>query len=364
MAAQDYIETNIVFLYSMTPLAQVDSSRPVPFCYEHIDIYLIQGFFVKLIIQIPCYNEAETLAIALKALPRQIEGFSKVEYLIIDDGSQDDTVRVAKECGVDYVVSHSGNKGLARAFMTGLDACLSKGADVIVNTDADNQYCADDIPILVAPILEGRAEMVIGERPISTIEHFSPVKKMLQKLGSWVVRLASKSSIPDAPSGFRAMSRETAQKLIVFNDYTYTLETIIQAGQKNISLASVPIRVNEDLRPSRLVRSITSYINRSIVTIIRIFVVYRPFRFFGVIGSVLFSIGFLLGIRFLIKYLSGHGGGNIQSLILSAVLLIMGFQTILIAFVANLLSANRKLIEDLRFTVKKLSSTEKNKKND
>lgn len=313
---------------------------------------------MKLIIQIPCYNEAETLAIALKALPRQVEGFNEVEWLIIDDGSQDETVRVAKECGVEHVVSHSGNKGLARAFMTGLDECLAQGADVIVNTDADNQYCADDIPNLVAPILEGRAEMVIGERPISTIEHFSPVKKILQKLGSWVVRLASKSNIPDAPSGFRAMSRETAQKLMVFNDYTYTLETIIQAGQKNISLTSVPVRVNEDLRPSRLVKSITSYINRSIVTIIRIFVIYRPFRFFGWIGAILFSVGFLLGLRFLIKYLTGHGDGYIQSLILSAVLLIMGFQTILIAFIADLLSANRKLIEDLRFTVKKLNSKE------
>lgn len=313
---------------------------------------------MKLIIQIPCYNEAETLAIALEALPRQVEGFSEVEWLIIDDGSQDETVRVAKACGVDHVVSHSGNKGLARAFMTGLDACLAQGADVIVNTDADNQYCADDIPNLVAPILEGRAEMVVGERPISTIEHFSPVKKILQKLGSWVVRMASKSNIPDAPSGFRAMSRETAQKLMVFNDYTYTLETIIQAGQKNIALTSVPVRVNEDLRPSRLVKSIASYINRSIVTIIRIFVIYRPFRFFGLIGAALFSAGFLLGVRFLVKYLSGHGDGYIQSLILAAVLLIMGFQTILIAFIADLLSANRKLIEDLRFTVKKLNSKE------
>lgn len=319
---------------------------------------------MKLIIQIPCYNEAETLGVALQALPRQVEGFSKVEWLIIDDGSQDDTVRVAREYGVDHIVSHAGNKGLARAFMTGLDACLSQGADVIVNTDADNQYCADDIPSLVSPILEGRAEMVIGERPISTIEHFSPIKKILQKMGSWVVRLASKSNIPDAPSGFRAMSRETAQKLIVFNDYTYTLETIIQAGQKNISLTSVPVRVNEDLRPSRLVKSITSYINRSIVTIVRIFVIYRPFRFFGWIGAILFSAGFLLGLRFLIKYLSGHGDGYVQSLILAAVLLIMGFQTILIAFIADLLSANRKLIEDLRFTVKKLSSDKTGKYDD
>ncbi len=306
---------------------------------------------MKLIIQIPCFNEAETLAIALNALPRQVAGFDTVEWLIIDDGSTDDTVNVARQNGVDHIVKHAGNKGLAKAFMTGLDACLNLNADVIVNTDADNQYSADDIPLLVAPILEHRAEMVIGERPISTIEHFSPIKKYLQKLGSWVVRVASNTNIPDAPSGFRAMSRETAQKLMVFNDYTYTLETIIQAGQKNITITSVSVRVNEDLRPSRLVKSISSYIKRSIVTIVRIFVIYRPFRFFGTIGSVLFAAGFLLGLRFLYKYLSGDGDGYVQSLILASILMGMGFQTILVAFVTDLLSANRKLLEDLRFKV-------------
>jgi len=306
---------------------------------------------MKLIIQIPCFNEAETLAIALNALPRQVAGFDTVEWLIIDDGSTDDTVNVARQNGVDHIVKHAGNKGLAKAFMTGLDACLNLNADVIVNTDADNQYSADDIPLLVAPILEHRAEMVIGERPISTIEHFSPIKKYLQKLGSWVVRVASNPNIPDAPSGFRAMSRETAQKLMVFNDYTYTLETIIQAGQKNITITSVSVRVNEDLRPSRLVKSISSYIKRSIVTIVRIFVIYRPFRFFGTIGSVLFAAGFLLGLRFLYKYLTGDGDGYVQSLILASILMGMGFQTILVAFVTDLLSANRKLLEDLRFKV-------------
>lgn len=311
---------------------------------------------MKLIIQIPCFNEAETLSIALDALPRNVAGFDEVEWLIIDDGSTDDTVNIAKMNGVDHVVKHTGNKGLAKAFMTGLDACLSLNADVIINTDADNQYCADDIPLLVAPILEQRAEMVIGERPISAIEHFSPIKKCLQKLGSWVVRVASKTDIPDAPSGFRAMSRATAQKLMVFNDYTYTLETIIQAGQKNITITSVPVRVNEDLRPSRLVKSISSYIKRSIVTIVRIFVIYRPFRFFGVIGVVLFSAGFLLGVRFLYKYLTGDGNGYIQSLILASVLMGMGFQTILIAFVTDLLSANRKLLEDLRFKIAQLNT--------
>jgi glycosyltransferase involved in cell wall biosynthesis len=220
----------------------------------------VQSSRMKLIIQIPCFNEAETLSIALSALPRTVPGFDFVEWLIIDDGSQDDTVNVAKAHGVDHVVRHFGNKGLARAFMTGLETSLRLGADVIVNTDADNQYNADDIPALVQPILEHRAEIVVGARPIETIEHFSPIKKLLQRLGSWVVRVASKTDIPDAPSGFRAMSRAAAQKLMVFNDYTYTLETIIQAGQKNMAIVSVPIRVNGDLRPSRLVKSIPSYI--------------------------------------------------------------------------------------------------------
>ncbi|MBA4741438.1 MAG: glycosyltransferase family 2 protein [Azoarcus sp.] len=303
---------------------------------------------MKLIIQIPCLNEAGTLAIALNALPREVPGFDSVEWLIIDDGSSDDTTKVAREHGVDHVVRHTRNQGLARGFMTGLDACLRLGGDVIVNTDADNQYNADDIPALTAPILEGSADIVVGARPIETIEHFSPAKKLLQKLGSWVVRVASKTDIPDAPSGFRAMSRSAAQRLVVFNDYTYTLETIIQAGQKNMAITSVPVRVNGDLRPSRLVKSIPSYIRRSIGTIIRIFVVYQPFRFFGTIGAVLFGAGFLLGLRFLWKWFGGEGEGHIQSVILAGVLLGMGFQTFLVAFLADLLAANRKLMEDVR----------------
>ncbi|MDD5460080.1 MAG: glycosyltransferase family 2 protein [Methylococcales bacterium] len=306
---------------------------------------------MKLIIQIPCFNEAETLSIALSALPRSVPGFSSVEWLIIDDGSQDDTVNVAKANGIDHVVKHTGNKGLARAFMTGIEASLRLGADVIVNTDADNQYNADDIPALVHPILEHRAEIVVGARPIATIEHFSPIKKLLQWLGSWVVRRASKADIPDAPSGFRAMSRAAAQRLMVFSDYTYTLETIIQAGQKNMVIVSVPIRVNGDLRPSRLVKSIPSYIKRSIFTIVRIFIIYRPFRFFGTIGTVLFGLGFFIGLRFLWHYFHGNGDGHIQSLILASVLLGMGFQTLLVAFLADLLAANRKLLEDIRFKV-------------
>lgn len=305
---------------------------------------------MKLIIQIPCYNEAATLGITLAELPREVPGFDKVEWLIIDDGSSDNTVEVALQNGVDHVVRHTRNQGLARGFMNGLQACLDHGADVIVNTDADNQYNAGDIPALTRPIVEGKADIVVGARPIEAIEHFSPVKKLLQKLGSWVVRVASKTNIPDAPSGFRAMSRNAAQRLTVFSDYTYTLETIIQAGQKNMAITSVPIRVNGDLRPSRLVKSISSYIRRSIVTIIRVFVIYRPFRFFGTIGLTLFGAGFLIGLRFLYKWIMADFGydGHIQSLILASSLLIIGFHTILIAFVADLLAANRKLLEEIR----------------
>jgi glycosyltransferase involved in cell wall biosynthesis len=303
---------------------------------------------MKLIIQIPCFNEASSLPIALSALPRCVPGFSSVEWLVVDDGSQDDTVEVAKTCGVDHIVSHTGNKGLASAFMSGLEASLRLGADVIVNTDADNQYNADDIPALVRPILEHRADIVIGARPVETIAHFSPIKKLLQRLGSWVVRVASNTDIPDAPSGFRAISRAAARQLMVFNDYTYTLETIIQAGQKNIAITSVPVRVNADLRPSRLVRSIPSYVKRSIFTIVRIFVIYRPFSFFGGIGITLFTAGLLLGLRFVWHYLHDDGQGHVQSLILTAILMGMGFQTLLVAFIADLLSANRKLLEDIR----------------
>ena len=303
---------------------------------------------MKLIIQIPCYNEAETLAIALTELPREVEGFDKVEWLIINDGSTDDTVKVAKECGVDHIVNFTHNQGLAKGFMAGIKECLKQGADVIVNTDADNQYEAKDIPKLVQPILEGKAEYVIGERPISQTEHFSPAKKFLQKLGSWVVRKASNTDIPDAPSGFRAMSRECAMQLNVYNNYTYTLETIIQAGQKNMAITSVPIRTNEDLRPSRLLSSIPNYIKKSVVTIIRIFVVYKPFKFFMSIAAILFGIGFLLGLRFLFYYIFGDGNGHMQSVVLSGVLMGMGFQTALIAFVADLLAVNRHLLEEIK----------------
>lgn len=306
---------------------------------------------MKLIIQIPCYNEEKTLGPTLQALPRKVEGFSSVELLIIDDGSTDRTVDIAKQHGVDHIVSHTKNMGLAKGFMTGLSACLKFGADVIVNTDADNQYLAEDIPKLVAPIVQGKADIVIGARPISSITHFSKLKKWLQKIGSWVVRCASNTDIPDAPSGFRAFSRQTAIQLNVFNDYTYTLETIIQAGQNNMAITSVDIRVNEETRPSRLVSSIPAYIKRSVITIVRIFATYQPFRFFMSIAVLLVALGLILGTRFLWFLGTGEGSGHIQSVILSGALLGMGVQIGLIAFVADLIGVNRKILEQIRLQI-------------
>lgn len=309
---------------------------------------------MKLIIQIPCYNEAETLPVTLKELPREVPGFTQVEWLVIDDGSDDGTAEIAHKFGVDHIVSFTGNQGLARSFLAGLDAAIRLGADVIVNTDADNQYNAADIPLLTAPILAGKADVVVGARPIDEISSFSPVKKFLQKAGSAVVRFVSKTDVPDAPSGFRAMNREAAMRFNVFNDYTYTLETIIQAGQKNIAITSAPVRVNKALRPSRLMKSIPSYLMKSLITIVRIFVVYKAFRFFMSVGATFFGAGLLGGTRFLYYYLSGNGSGHIQSLILSSILLGIGFQTMLTAFLADLLAVNRRLMEDVQYRVKKL----------
>lgn len=309
---------------------------------------------MKLIIQIPCLNEAKSLPITLKALPRKIKGFKKVEWLIIDDGSTDETSKVAKSLGVDHIVRFSKTKGLAQGFMAGIEACLEHGADVIVNTDADNQYDAKNIPDLLKPILEKRADIVIGTRPIRNIEHFSFLKKKLQQIGSWVVKLLSNTSVEDAPSGFRAFSKNAALRLNVFNSYTYTLETIIQAGHKNMTIATVPIRVNKEMRPSRLLKSMSAYIKKSITTIVRIFIVYRPFRFFMSIGVILFSIGLLIGIRFLfLKYILHSGHGHIQSLILSSIFIGMGFQTMMIAFIADLIGVNRKLLEDIQYKARK-----------
>ncbi len=304
---------------------------------------------MKLIIQIPCHNEARTLPVTLAGLPRHVPGFEAVEWLVINDGSTDGTVECARGLGVDHIVSFPKRQGLAKAFMAGITSALELGADVIVNTDADNQYCADDIAALVAPILAGSADFVVGERPIATIQDFSFSKKMLQKAGSWVVRAVSHTDIPDAPSGFRAMSRSCAGQLNVFSDYTYTLETIIQAGQKAMAITSVPVRVNREIRPSRLVKSIPAYIMRSAVTVLRIFVVYQPFKFFMAVGSLLLLLGLALGLRFLYFYfVTGTGGGHVQSLILASILLGMGFQTCLIAFIADLLSVNRKLLEQIK----------------
>jgi glycosyltransferase involved in cell wall biosynthesis len=308
---------------------------------------------MKLIIQIPCFNEEQTLPHTLGDLPRSLSGIDTVKWLVIDDGSTDGTAAAAKAHGADHIVAFTKNQGLAKSFMAGLDACLRLGADIIVTTDADNQYDARDIPGLIKPVLENKADMVIGARPISGIKRFPWHKKQLQKLGSRVVSMASRTAVPDATSGFRALSRDAALRLNVFNDYTYTLETIIQAGQKNMTVLSVPIRVNEDLRPSRLIRSVPDYVKRSVMTILRIFVVYQPFRFFMAIGLSSFGAGFLIGLRFLYSYLQNGGGGHIQSLILASILLGIGFQTILVAFLADLLAVNRRLMEDVQYRLRK-----------
>lgn len=313
---------------------------------------------MKLIIQIPCYNEEETLTVALDALPKQLPGIDTIEYLIINDGSQDHTVEVAKAWGVHHIVHLKQNKGLAKGFMAGLDACLRLGADIIVNTDADNQYCADDIELLIAPILKGQADIVIGERPILETEHFSPLKKMLQRFGSWVVRKASHTNIPDAPSGFRAYSRQAAMQLNVINEYTYTLETIVQAGRNKMAMTSVPIRTNPELRPSRLFHSMFGYVKKSMVTIIRAFLMYRSLVFFSVIGSILCLLGIIGGFRYLYFWSAGDGSGHVQSLILSSTLLLAGIQTYVIGFLADLLSANRKILEDIQYRVRRLDYAE------
>lgn len=309
---------------------------------------------MKLIIQIPCYNESETLEIALNDLPKHIDGIDTIEYLIINDGSKDNTMEVARKWGVHYIVDLKRNKGLAKGFMAGLDACLRNGADIIVNTDADNQYNADDIEKLVRPILEGKTDIVIGERPIDKTEHFSPLKKKLQHFGSFVVRKASKSDIPDAPSGFRAYSREAAMRLNVVNEYTYTLETIVQAGRSKIAMESVPIRTNGELRPSRLFNSMFGYVKKSMLTILRAFMMYRPLMVFTVIGGVIFTLGLAVGIRFLIFYFGGTGAGHIQSLILASTLMLLGFQTFIVGLLADIISANRKILEDVQYHVRRL----------
>lgn len=319
---------------------------------------------MKLIIQIPCYNEAETLEIALNALPKHIDGIDVIEYLIINDGSKDNTVEVAKRWGVNYIVNFRNNKGLARGFMAGIDACLRNGADIIVNTDADNQYNADDIEKLIQPILRKEAGMVIGERPIDETEHFSPLKKKLQHLGSWVVRKASKTDVPDAPSGFRAYSRSTAMRLNVINEYTYTLETIVQAGRNKMAVTSVPIRTNPELRESRLFHSMFGYVKKSMLTIGRAYMMYRPLAVFTVIASVFSGSGVLLGVRYLHYMSKGEGKGHVQSLILSSMLIIIGVLAGVVGLLSDIISGNRKLLEEIQFELRKMDyglSHEENK---
>lgn len=308
---------------------------------------------MKCIIQIPCYNEADTLTVALNDLPKTIAGIDTIEYLIIDDGSSDRTSEVAREWGVHHIVRFKKNRGLAKGFSAGLDACLRLGADIIVNTDADNQYVGADIEKLIRPILDGKADIVIGARPIDETEHFSPTKKKLQHLGSWVVRKASQTEIPDAPSGFRAYSKEAAMRINVINDYTYTLETIVQAGRERIPMMSVPIRTNAELRPSRLFHSMWGYVKRSILTILRAYMMYKPLTFFLSISAVPLILGFVFIIRFLVYYGMGQGYGHTQSLILACTLLIIGFLTIVIALVSDMLSANRKLLQDIQYHIKR-----------
>ncbi|HNS72419.1 MAG TPA: glycosyltransferase family 2 protein [bacterium] len=309
---------------------------------------------MKLIIQIPCFNEAETLPLTLADLPRQIPGVDEIEVLIIDDGSSDETTEVARRSGVQHIVRMTKNKGLANGFMAGLDASLRLGADIIVNTDADNQYNGADIPSLVRPILDGQAELVIGDRQTDEIHHFSWMKKRLQNLGSWVVRQVSATEIPDATSGFRALSREAALQMNVISRFTYTLETIIQAGKKNLAVSHVPVRTNSKLRESRLFKGNWNYIKRSIATITRIYTMYEPLKMFSYIGGTVFGAGFLIGLRFLYFYITTGGAGHIQSLILAAVLLMIGFQVFIIGLVADLIGFNRRLIESALYRVRRL----------
>ena len=311
---------------------------------------------MKLIIQIPCYNEEVALPVTLSQLPIQIDGIDDIEVLISDDGSTDRTIEIAKSFGVKHIVTSTHHRGLAKTFVAGLQRAIAEGADIIVNTDADNQYCADDIEKLVKPILEKKADIVIGARPIREIAQFSKFKKFLQFLGSKVVRLLSSTATEDAPSGFRAFSRDAALAINVIDNYTYTIETVIQSKTKGLHILSVPIRVNPTFRKSRLVKNIFSYIQKNSFTILRMFIIYRPFRFFAIIGGTLLLIGLALLARFVLYYFFISGSGHIQSLIIAAILIITGFQTCIFGILADLLAINRKLIEDVQIRTRKLEN--------
>jgi glycosyltransferase involved in cell wall biosynthesis len=311
---------------------------------------------MKLVIQIPCFNEEQTLPQTVCDLPAAIPGIDVIETLVIDDGSQDRTAAVARELGVHHVVSMSRHVGLARTFRAGLDAALIAGADIIVNTDADNQYRGEDIARLVEPILIRQADIVVGDRGVATLVYFSPVKRLLQRFGSWVVQLASDIAIPDATSGFRAFSREAALRTTVLSEYSYTLETLIQAGAHRLAIEYVPVRVNARTRESRLIANVPQFVGKSLLTILRVYATYRPLRVFLAIGGVFLVSGLALGLRFLyFLLLAGQGGaGHIQSLILAAVLIILGVQVALIGLIADLVGVNRRMLEDTLYRVRKM----------
>jgi glycosyltransferase involved in cell wall biosynthesis len=308
----------------------------------------------KLVVQIPCYNEERTLPEVLAELPRSLPGFDSVEWVVVDDGSSDATAEVARTHGVDHVVRFPQHLGLARAFAAGIEQSLSAGADVIVNTDGDHQYRAADIPRLVAPILGGQADMTIGARQIASVRRFSRPKRWLQRVGSRVTAFVSQMPVADAPSGFRALSREAAMRLHVFNEYTYTIETIIQAAQKGITIAWVPIETNSTPRRSRLVQGLPSYVVKQVLTMLRVFVTYRPFRFFAVPGALLFGLGFLIGLHFVYLYVTIGGRGHVQSLILAALLMGTGFFLCVVGLVADLQAVNRKLLESLDWRLRRV----------
>lgn len=311
---------------------------------------------MKLIIQIPCYNEAATLPATFADLPRQIDGIDQLEYLVIDDGSRDGTAVIAEALGVHHVVRLPRNRGLAHAFVTGVETSLRLGADIVVNTDADNQYPGTEIPRLVAPILAGQADLVVGDRNVGSVESFSPLKRQLQRLGSWVISRAAGMPIPDSTSGFRAFTRETALRMLVLSEYSYTLETLIQAGARRLAVVHVPIVPNAPTRPSRLMRHLTHYLANSTSTIVRAYTLYRPLRVFITLGAISLLAGILIGLRFLAFYLIGQGGGNVQSLILAAILSIVGIQTMLIGLLADLVGANRKIMEEVLYRLRRLEA--------
>jgi len=314
---------------------------------------------MKLVIQIPCYNEEQTLPLTLADLPRALPGIDAIEFLVVDDGSSDRTMEVAEALGVEHVVRLRRNQGLATAFLAGLEAALAHGADVIVNTDADNQYRGQDVERLVAPILRGEADLVVGDRGVGTLAHFSPFKRHLQRLGSWVVQRAAGVDIPDATSGFRAFSREAALRTLVLSEYSYTLETLIQAGARQMAVAYVPVGTNPRTRPSRLMRSLPHYLGQSSLTIVRTYALYRPLRVFLALGGVLIVLGMLLGLRFLYFFVtSGGAAGHIQSLILAAILAIVGFQVCTIGLVADLIGFNRKILEETLFRIRRIELKE------